>query len=84
MPAAVDLQECRGLAFIGHELFVNANNTKGLYRLPDADGDGEFETAQLVREFPGSVGHGRNDLAVHAGKLYSIHGDAVDVPSACD
>ena len=28
-----DLKECRGLTFRGEELFANANNSKGLYRL---------------------------------------------------
>jgi putative heme-binding domain-containing protein len=81
IPAAAELQECRGLAFIGSDLYVNANNSKGLYRLTDSNSDGEFEGATLIREFPGSVGHGRNDLAVHKGQLYSIHGDSVDVPT---
>ena len=38
-----DLQECRGLTFRGKDLFVNANNSKGLYRLRSA-GDGFSET----------------------------------------
>lgn len=69
------------MAFVGGTLYVNANNSKGFYRLRDADGDGEFDETTLIREFPGSVGHGRNDLAVHNGVIYSIHGDAVDVPT---
>ena len=74
-----DLKECRGLAFRGEELFANANNSKGLYRLrPDGNGFGEPE---LIYASSGGVGHGRNDLAVGPDKmLYSIHGDAVDLP----
>ena len=74
-----DLKECRGLAFRGEELFANANNSKGLYRLrPDGDGFGEPE---LIYASSGGVGHGRNDLAVGPDMmLYSIHGDAVDLP----
>jgi putative heme-binding domain-containing protein len=81
VPAAAELKECRGLAFSGHDLYVNANNSLALYRLPDADGDGEFEAAVLVREFPGTVGHGRNDLHIRNEILNSIHGDAVDLPT---
>ena len=79
--AAADLEEIRGLAFLSDDLYVNANNSKGCYRLRDTDGDGEFDETELVREFPGGVGHGRNDLAVHDGAIDSIHGDAVDLPT---
>ncbi len=81
VPAAAELKEIRGMAFLGTTLYLNANNSKGFYRLGDADGDGEFDEATLIREFPGSVGHGRNDLAAYNGMIYSIHGDAVDVPT---
>ena len=75
------LLECRGLLYAYGSLYANANNSKGLYRLTDADSDGQFEKKELLREFPGGVGHGRNDLALGPdGWIYSIHGDAVDVP----
>lgn len=79
--AAAELLECRGLAFLGPDLYVNANNSKGLYRLRDLNADGEFDETTLLREFPGGVGHGRNDLSAHGGALYSIHGDSVDLPT---
>ncbi len=73
------LEECRGLAFVGDDLYANANNSKGLYRLR-SDGD-RFAEPELLRSSTGGVGHGRNDLAVGPdGKLYSIHGDSVDLP----
>ncbi|MDB4644700.1 c-type cytochrome [Rubripirellula sp.] len=74
-----DLKECRGLTFRGEELFANANNSKGLYRLrPMGDGFGEPE---LIYASSGGVGHGRNDLVVGPDQLlYAIHGDAVDLP----
>lgn len=73
------LQECRGLTFVGESLFVNANNSKGLYALP-SNGD-RFAQPQLVYSSTGGVGHGRNDLAVGPDeKLYSIHGDSVGLP----
>ena len=74
-----DLKECRGLTFRGQELFVNANNSKGLYRLrPEGNGFGEPE---LLFASSGGVGHGRNDLTVGPDQmLYSIHGDSVDLP----
>ena len=73
------LAECRGMVFVGDDLYVNANNSKGLYRLRSA-GNG-FAQPELIYASSGDVGHGRNDLAVSAdGRLYSIHGDAVDLP----
>jgi putative heme-binding domain-containing protein len=76
------LLECRGLVYAHNSLFANANNAKALMRLRDGDGDGRFEDSQKMREFPGGVGHGRNDLAVgQDGWIYSIHGDSVDVPT---
>lgn len=75
------LKECRGLAMRDGDLFVNANNSKGIYRLRDTNGDGSFDDETLLREFPGGVGHGRNDLASGGRWLYSIHGDSVDLPN---
>lgn len=77
------LQECRGLLYAYGDLYANANNSRGLYRLHDADDDDRFEDVQLLRQFPGGVGHGRNDLALGPdGLIYSIHGDAVELPQA--
>lgn len=78
-PIDVDLKECRGLAFDGDELYANANNSKGLFRL-QIDEAGHTTNKRLIREFPGSVGHGRNDITIHDGWLYEIHGDSVDLP----
>ena len=75
------LKECRGLAFHEGSLFANANNSKALYRLRDTNGDDRFDERTQIRAFPGNVGHGRNDLATGPNNsLYSIHGDAVDLP----
>ncbi len=76
------LLECRGLLYAHNALYANANNSKGLYRLRDTDGDDTLDDVQLLREFPGGVGHGRNDLSLGKdGWIYSIHGDSVEVPT---
>ena len=76
-----DLKECRGLTFRGQDLYVNANNSRGLYRLR-SDED-YFADPELVYASSGGVGHGRNDLAVGPDNLlYSIHGDSVDLPES--
>ncbi|MEO1983217.1 MAG: hypothetical protein ABGZ23_07485 [Fuerstiella sp.] len=75
------LLECRGLLYAHGGLYANANNSKGLYRLRDSNGDDQLDEVQLLREFPGGVGHGRNDLAIGPdGLIYSMHGDSVDLP----
>jgi putative heme-binding domain-containing protein len=76
-----NLLECRGLLFAQSALYANANNSKGLYRLRDLDGDDQFEDVQLLKATPGGVGHGRNQLALGPdGMIYSIHGDDVGLP----
>ena len=77
-----ELLECRGLLYAHDALYANANNSKGMYRLRDSDGDGKFDETRLLRTFPGGVGHGRNDLALGPdGMIYSIHGDSVELPT---
>jgi putative heme-binding domain-containing protein len=79
-PIQVDLPECRGLLYIDDHLYVNANNALSMYRLR-IDEQGAVHDFERLREFPGGVGHGRNDLALGPDDLvYSIHGDAVDAP----
>jgi putative heme-binding domain-containing protein len=76
------LQECRGLLWAYDSLYVNANNSKGLYRLRDTNLDDRFDEITLLHEFPGGVGHGRNDLTLGPdGLIYTIHGDSVEMPA---
>jgi putative heme-binding domain-containing protein len=75
------LEECRGLLFAHGALYVNANNSMGLYRLRDSDADDTFDEITLLYTSGGGVGHGRNDLALGPdGAIYSMHGDSVDLP----
>ncbi|OAI53672.1 hypothetical protein AYO47_04215 [Planctomyces sp. SCGC AG-212-M04] len=75
------LLECRGLLYAHDSLYANANNSKGLYRLRDTDGDGKFDDVRLLQQFDGGVGHGRNDLALGPdGMIYAINGDSVGIP----
>ena len=83
----VKLEECRGLAYDGQTLYANANNSKAMFRLK-IDDDGKPHDLEKLREFPGGVGHGRNDIAMPKNPpgtkrfIYSIHGDSVDVPTS--
>lgn len=76
-----DLKEPRGILAVGSMLLVNANESRGMFRLTDTTGDDQFDAVERVREFPGSAGHGRNNLTLGPdGNIYSIHGDAVEIP----
>lgn len=76
-----NLLECRGLLYAHKSLYVNANNSKGLYRLRDTNGDGKLDKKTLLHSSAGGVGHGRNDLALGPDwKIYAIHGDSVQLP----
>ena len=75
------LLECRGLLFAHGGLFVTANNSKGIYRLRDTDGDDKFDEVTLLRKLEGGVGHGRNNLALGPdGMIYVTCGNNVQVP----
>ncbi len=75
------LLECRGLLYSDGVLFANANNSKGLYRLRDADGDGRFEEVLEIMHTEGGVGHGRNHFKMGPdGWLYVVHGNNVLLP----
>ncbi len=75
------LKENRGLLYAHGALYVNANVSKGIYRLRDTNGDGKFDEEKLLRATPGGVGHGRNALALGPdGLIYAIMGDSVQLP----
>jgi len=79
------LLECRGLLYAYDSLYTNANNSKGLYRLRDTNGDDRFDEVKLLRATAGGVGHGRNDLALGPdGRIYLIHGNNVQLPQDFD
>ena len=76
------LLECRGLLYAYDALYVNANNSKGLYRLRDTDGDDRFDEKKLLLEVGGGVGHGRNHLRLGPdGLIYIAQGNDVDQPA---
>lgn len=76
------LLECRGLLFVDGVLFANANNSKGLYRLEDKDGDDKFEDVREIMHSEGGVGHGRNHLKLGPdGWVYVAHGNNVLLPT---
>ncbi len=80
-----ELLECRGLLYAHGSLFANANNSKTLFRLTDADGDGVFEKRQALVQTGGGVGHGRNHIKLGPdGDIYVAHGNNVLLPKNLD
>ena len=76
------LLECRGLLYAHGSLYVNANNSKGFYRLRDTDGDDQFDEKKLLLQTTGGVGHGRNHIVLGPdGMLYLVHGNDVELPA---
>lgn len=74
------LLECRGLLCAHDALYASANNSKGLYRLKDTDGDDTYDEVRLLKAIGGGVGHGRNDLALGPdGMIYLICGNDVQL-----
>jgi putative heme-binding domain-containing protein len=80
-----ELLECRGLLYAHGSLFANANVSKTLFRLTDADGDGVFEKRQPLVKTEGGVGHGRNHIKLGPdGDIYVAHGNNVLIPKNLD
>ncbi len=80
-----ELLECRGLLYAHGSLFANANVSKTLFRLTDADGDGVFERRQPLVKTEGGVGHGRNHIKLGPdGDIYVAHGNNVLIPKNLD
>ncbi|MCA1964260.1 MAG: hypothetical protein LDL31_09980, partial [Prosthecobacter sp.] len=76
------LLECRGLLHAHGVLYANANNTKALFRLRDADGDGQYEQKEELMRTEGGVGHGRNHIKLGPdGRIWIAHGNNVLLPS---
>ena len=76
-----ELNECRGLLWAYDSLYANANNSKGFYRLRDTTGDDQFDEVALLKKTGGTVGHGRNSIALGPdGFIYLAHGNDVLLP----
>ncbi|MCC9607708.1 c-type cytochrome [Blastopirellula sp. JC732] len=78
-----NLKHCRGLLYAYDSLFACATNGEGIYRLRDADGDGTFETQELIcpLEYESRYGHGANQLKLGPdGMIYVAIGNDVWFP----
>ena len=81
------LRHCRGVLVHEGSIYVNATDTKELWRFRDRDGDGTYPERTLLRSFDyrSRYGHGQNQLTVGPdGALYSIVGNDVSFPEGTD
>lgn len=77
-----NLEECRGLLYAHGALYAHANDSKGLYRLADTDGDGSLDEVNELVHTEGGAGHGRNHLKLGPdGHLWLACGNNVLLPS---
>jgi putative heme-binding domain-containing protein len=77
------LAHCRGVLFHEGSLYVNATDSKELWRFDDPRGDGSFpERTRLGRfDYRSRYGHGQNQLQVGPdGAVHSIVGNDVSFP----
>ena len=78
------VSEAMGILWAFDSLYINGSDGKrfGLFRLKDADGDDQYESVEMLREWKGGAGeHGAHGLVPgHDGKLYTVCGNFVDVP----
>lgn len=79
------VSEAMGILWAQGSLYVNGagkDNKFCLFRLRDKDGDDQFESVEMLREWQGGAGeHGAHGIiAGRDGKLYTVCGNFVDVP----
>lgn len=85
----VNIGMCQGLLFAHGALYAsvaeNADRDGGLHRLRDADGDGAFETHEVLARFPMRSEHGPHGLALGPdGLIYTVHGNYTPLPQGLD
>lgn len=78
----------QGLLYHNNELFalVNSNDKKiqsGLYKIIDANGDGELDTVKTLKTVKGNGEHGPHNivLAPDGKSIYMVFGNHTDIPS---
>ena len=77
------VSEAMGILWAYDSLYVNGSDGRrfGLCRLKDADGDDNYESVEMLREWKGGAGeHGAHGIIAKDGKLYTVCGNFVDVP----
>src|SRR5829696_3712832 len=78
------VSETMGILWAFDSLYVNGSRAGkfGLFRLRDKDGDDQYESVEMLREWKGLQGeHGAHGIVLGPdNKLYMVCGNFVDVP----
>jgi len=78
------VSETMGILWAFDSLYLNGsrNGRFGLFRLRDKDGDDQFESVEMLREWKGGGGeHGAHGIVLGPdNKLYTVCGNFVEVP----
>ena len=81
---SIPVTETMGMLFVGNELYLNGNGSKGfgLYRCKDTKGNDSYDDVEFLREWQGGSGeHGAHALVLGPDKmLYAVCGNFVGVP----
>lgn len=85
----VDIGMCQGLLIAHGALYAtvteNAERDGGLHRLRDENGDGAFETHEVLARFPMRSEHGPHGLVLGPdGMIYTVHGNYTPLPEGLD
>lgn len=83
------VEGAHGLCYVFDSLYVLKNEqqgARGLYRLRDTNGDGQFDEERMLREFKGGGEHGLHSIVPGPdGKsLYLVFGNHTDIPKELD
>lgn len=83
------VEGAHGLCYVFDSLYVLKNEQKGqrgLYRLRDTNGDGQFNEEEFLREFKGGGEHGLHSIVPGPdGKsLYLVFGNHTNIPEKLD
>ena len=84
----LEVTDCQGLLYAYDHLYMmgtGPDKTRGVHRLSDLDGKGDYGEPQLLKEFPKNGDHSGHTLAQGPdGMIYFLSGNVNKVPSGDD
>jgi putative heme-binding domain-containing protein len=83
------IEGAHGLCYVFDSLYVlknEQNGPRGLYRLRDTNGDGQFDEENLLREFEGGGEHGLHSIipSPDGKSLHLVFGNHTNIPKELD
>ncbi len=79
----IELSGAQGLLWKSGDLYASVTS-EGMYRASDADGDGEFDTTELLSAYFGRGEHGNHALVdtEDGDEIYAVSGNQTPLPAA--